>query len=382
MHDVNVAIETAEKFGRFFCKFLALNDVGLNPRSHQEGIYIPKKAAPLFFDEEGQKGENKDRLINIFLEEGYPPIEARAIWYGRETRREYRITRFWAYSPFDKAEQLGNLFVMVRASEDDYYVFILNREDDIETFLNTFSISLTQNNAVFGVDEDRETQLERRINSYASEFTEFPPTIQVALKSREFYRGSLNDPDKTLVKWIETEYKIFNALEKAIYREELTTPFHDVDKLITFANTVLNRRKSRAGKSLEHHIDYILKQFNIPFDHPGKTEGNKKPDFIFPSNEDYANIMFDEKKLTFLGAKTTCKDRWRQILNEANRIPVKHLLTLQQGISKNQLEEMKAEKVQLVVPRELHGNYPLENRNDLLDFKTFIQQMKEKYGVC
>ncbi|QCV55273.1 type II restriction endonuclease [Thermoactinomyces vulgaris] len=381
MHNVNVAIETAEKFGRFFCKFLALNDVGLNPRSHQEGIYIPKKAAPLFFDKEGRKGENKDRLINIFLEGDYPPIQARVIWYGRETRKEYRITRFWAHSPFDRAEELGNLFIMVRASEDDYYVFILKKEEDIETFLNTFSISLTQNNAVFGVDENEETQLEKKINSFASLFTEFPPTIEVALKSREFYRERRDDPDKTLIKWVEIEYKIFNALEKVIYKKELTTPFYDIDQLISFANTLLNRRKSRAGKSLEHHIDYILRQYKIPFDHPGKTEGNKRPDFIFPSNDAYANIMFDEKKLTFLGAKTTCKDRWRQILNEADRIPVKHLLTLQQGISKNQLEEMKAEKVQLVVPKYLHGNYPIEYRSYLIDFKTFIEQMREKYEV-
>jgi hypothetical protein len=50
---------------------------------------------------------------------------------------------------------------MVRASEDDYYVFILKKEEDIETFLNTFSISLTQNNAVFGVDENEENSVRK-----------------------------------------------------------------------------------------------------------------------------------------------------------------------------------------------------------------------------
>jgi hypothetical protein len=30
-----------------------------------------------------------------------------------------------------------------------------------------------------------------------------------------------------------------------------------------------------------------------------------------------------------LGAKTTCKDRWRQVLTEAIKIPHKHLFTLE-----------------------------------------------------
>lgn len=54
-------------------------------------------------------------------------------------------------------------------------------------------------------------------------------------------------------------------------------------------------------------------------------------------------MLFPANKLVFLGAKTTCKDRWRQVLNEADRIETKYLFTLQQGISKNQLREMKHE---------------------------------------
>jgi hypothetical protein len=55
-----------------------------------------------------------------------------------------------------------------------------------------------------------------------------------------------------------------------------------------------------------------------------------------------------------LAAKTTCKDRWRQILNEADRIPAKHLLTLQEGVSEGQFREMNDAGVRLVVPRALH----------------------------
>lgn len=79
-----------------------------------------------------------------------------------------------------------------------------------------------------------------------------------------------------------------------------------------------------------------------------------------------------------MGAKTTCKDRWRQILNEADRIQVKHLFTLQQGISPRQLEEMKAENVTLVVPQKYINTYPTENREDIWNLKRFIEYVKEK----
>lgn len=85
------------------------------------------------------------------------------------------------------------------------------------------------------------------------------------------------------------------------------------------------------------------------------TEGNKKPDFIFPSGEAYHNSSFDIQKLVTLAAKTTCKDRWRQVLNEANRLKdsPKYLCTLQQGISGAQMDEMQAENVVLVVPNHI-----------------------------
>ena len=41
-----------------------------------------------------------------------------------------------------------------------------------------------------------------------------------------------------------------------------------------------------------------------------------------------------------LGAKSTCKDRWRQVLAEDEKISRKHLLTLEPGISEPQTHQM------------------------------------------
>jgi len=77
-----------------------------------------------------------------------------------------------------------------------------------------------------------------------------------------------------------------------------------------------------------------------------------------------------------LASKTTCKDRWRQILNEADRIAPKHLVTLQQGVSENQFTEMIAAGVTLVVPRKLHESYPSKIQPQLLTLEQFILETK------
>lgn len=65
-----------------------------------------------------------------------------------------------------------------------------------------------------------------------------------------------------------------------------------------------------------------------------------------------------------LAVKTTCKDRWRQALNEANKINKIYLFTLQEGVSVAQFNEMRAEGVTLVVPSPLHKNIRRKSERD------------------
>ena len=105
---------------------------------------------------------------------------------------------------------------------------------------------------------------------------------------------------------------------------------------------------------------------------------NKKPDFIFPGGEEYHSLVFPCDDLVFLGAKTTCKDRWRQVLNEADKIETKYLFTLQPGISSNQLKEMSHENLHLVVPHDNIKLFAKEHQGDLIDLKQFIDFVHSK----
>ena len=77
-----------------------------------------------------------------------------------------------------------------------------------------------------------------------------------------------------------------------------------------------------------------------------------------------------------LAVKTTYRDRWRQILNEADRIMTKHLLTLQEGVSVCQFQEMKDSGVRLVVPAGLKASYPADIRPELVTLENFIGDVR------
>ena len=189
-------------------------------------------------------------------------------------------------------------------------------------------------------------------------------------------------PDDVLLKWVDTEYALFRMVEQKVYMPIIGKPFKDVSSFVDLANKILNRRKSRAGKSLEHHLATVFDASKIIYEEQVITEENKRPDFIFPDGQCYHNFSFPDALLVSLAAKTTCKDRWRQVINEADRIPEKHLFTLQPTISKNQLREMTDEKVHLVVPRDYIKNYPVEYRFSIIDLSQFIGFVREKETEC
>ena len=76
-----------------------------------------------------------------------------------------------------------------------------------------------------------------------------------------------------------------------------------------------------------------------------------------------------------LGGKSTCKDRWRQVLVEAAKIPRKHLLTLEPSISSAQTTQMALHDLQLLVPEPIQATYTPVQRHWLWSLSDFIQEV-------
>lgn len=273
------------------------------------------------------------------------------------------------------AQQLAWLFGYSELSHPGFSVReeLENEQDRIE-FASRFILESIGIN----VDVHEDTWLDKMLEKFNSAF---PSTREFSA----FARKTLPDvnpedgPDNALMAWLEREEILFRTLERYLLAERLQTGFeNDVDSFISFSLSVQNRRKSRAGLALENHLEILFKEYGINYSRTPVTENKAKPDFIFPNITDYNNPEFSQTHLTMLGVKSTCKDRWRQILSEADRIEAKHLLTLEAAISKNQTDEMISKKVQLVLPQALHETFLPVQQNSLMNVSEFTEQLRLK----
>ena len=194
-----------------------------------------------------------------------------------------------------------------------------------------------------------------------------------------------DDPDTALVEWLSHEKAMFRRLERRIVAKRLEEGFvdksgaPDVDGFVRFSLSVQNRRKSRMGQSLEHHLEAIFRAHDLTYVRGAVTEDNHRPDFLFPSEEVYRSAPATGYGcLSMLGAKSSCKDRWRQVLAEAEKISRKHLLTLETGISESQTTQMENSALQLVVPEKLQDRYTEKQRLWLWNLKEFIRDVETR----
>ena len=233
----------------------------------------------------------------------------------------------------------------------------------------------------FEIEEELPDYLEIMLEKYGGKF---PSTYIFSEFARATlgYPSPLESPDDVLLSLLEREEMLFKTLEKKIVQEKLKQGFGDdgmdVEMFIKFSLSVQNTRKSRAGLAFENQLAYVFDAHKIAYSKKVKTERNNTPDFLFPGIRQYKDLNFDTALLTMLGLKTTAKERWTQILSEADRIEKKHFLTLEPSISKNQTDEMIARRIQLVLPNSIRNTYTDDQKTQIMTVSDFISYVSEK----
>jgi hypothetical protein len=392
----------------WFVKVLSANDTYAKSNVHQAGPHIGKDALRYLFPRltrRADRAENPDKRLPAVIGMGRDEIqiELRLVWYNSKRlgqsngRDEARITGWGGKeSSVVSPEAPGSLAVFAfhrttpDKDADELRVWVSRHPDDEDRITDRVGpvepgkgILVTPTGLILQKDiasRDRPCRLKE---------TQIPkgwrlkfPSGQALIEEVAARLGSVRTAveDDRLLRRRVCEYAMFRSVEEFHVLPRLAESFGSVDLFVEFAHSVTNRRKSRSGRSLELQLAVIFDEERLPYAAGQRTEGYRKPDFIFPSIEKYWNEGWSDDRLRMLGAKTTVKDRWRQILNEARRIERKHLLTLQEGVSKEQFSEMHEEGVVLVVPRRLHTAYPESIRPKLLTLSQFIAETRRVCG--
>jgi type II restriction enzyme len=376
------AVSEALQFGNAILKFISPNDVNVTG-AHQTGFYLPKAVWEMYTPNAPTKGQNSKHDVSIEWQDGLK-TQSVVTWYGQGTRSEYRLTRFGRGFPYLIPDNVGDLLVLIPKSLSEFSAYVLDLEEDIEEIMAALGVQPFERWAVYRngaatIIEDTDECLERLFQGFASKYSNFPAGQIFSDAVHEMLAQCLKEigtfsADDRLTKYYETEYRLFRLVERQICQSEIGRLFKDVDDFLKTAASIMNRRKSRAGHSLENHVDYILEQSKIPHEMQPDIDG--KPDIVIPNHDAYLDKTFPLEKLFIVGVKTTCKDRWRQVLNEGKRVPNKHILTLQQGISTNQLTEMHKAGVTLIVPKNIQSDYPSGHSLTILSVEDFMSSVK------
>jgi hypothetical protein len=392
----------------WYAKRLSGNDTLAN-RSHQAGPYIQKEFLFQIFPVLNRTDiKNPDLSFNLYIDSHADHQLVRAVWYntkarGEGTRNESRLTGFGgASSALLNPDSTGALaifaFKMADGAASECHVWVCDNAPEEDLFEERIGPVEPKQNVIWKPGEGVVPSLvaakgpgtkflPRRTCALlpseipASWLDKFPSGEAIIKKTLELRPPAGMNPDVRLLRRRQCEYEMFLSIEQEFFLPKIQTgEFKTIESFVGLAQSILQSRKSRSGNSLELHAREIMVEEglvpNSDFCHKPTVESGKKPDFIFPSQSAYDDTTFPASRLRMLAAKTTCKDRWRQVINEANRIKTKHLLTLQEGISESQFAEMKEEGVLLVVPNGLHDAYNEAVRPHLISFESFIADIR------
>jgi hypothetical protein len=388
----------------WYAKRLSGNDTLANG-SHQAGPYIPREFLFRIFPELNRREvKNPDVRFGLYVDSHADHREVRAVWYNNRFhdnaavrgRDETRITGFggsssalldpestgaltlFAFRPVPGGETAEcHVWVCRHETEED---LVEDRIGPVEP--GKYVIWPPAQAGLFDApDQPARANCWLSDNEIPPEWRkQFPSGAEIVRRAVEMRSDNGLDPDRRLLRRRECEFEIFRSVEQALELPHILAGFPTIDAFIARAQTILQRRKARSGHSLELHARAIFLEERLVegshFTHQPESEPGKRPDFLFPSVAAYHDTSFPPERLRMLAVKTTCRDRWRQILNEADRIPAKHLLTLQEGVSEAQFREMTQAGVQLVVPSGLFTTFPKPVQPHIQSLESFIGDVR------
>ena len=285
--------------------------------------------------------------------------------------------------------QLSWLFGLAAdASPSERGAFVSRKVNTDDRSLD-FAARIVLNELGIEFEDPNTSEIDRIADLLGATFPRASVFSQLVRDNLPEVRGE-HDPDGALLEWLDFEDAVFRRFERRIVSEGLhqhqgflrDDGEADIDGFIHFSSSILNRRQSRMGHALENHLEAVFRAHDISYVRGFEPENTHCPVFLFPNGATYrAAPESGDPRLMMLGAKSSCKERWHQVLAEASKIRRKHLLTLEPGISEPQTQQMKEMGLQLVVPRPIQATYTTDQRRWLWTLADFVREVAGRTQV-
>jgi len=405
-----------------YAKTLSKNDYSwaVNPNIHQGGFYIPAMVRQSGFFPELLSRSDKPHIFDSVLNTKWLQIneakESRLVWYSNKGP-ETHLTKvphdlFKDLSPasmvlIGKSIEINNVYnCLIVDSSSEEYLDVIERLG----LSPLFHSELIDVKKYENESRDLESDILQAI--LTGELDDFihdsiiPSSQELSLLAQEavmsshdivnFNPFSSESPGNIISDLVEVEYKIYQEKElrlRSAQIAKLLYPLRQPDGIASVAKmstqgfsglseifkSIRGARASRAGAALENHLSRMLSDGLIPFEDQVLLDNNKKPDFILPSASVYNQIGTSRKPsdVIVLTAKTTVKERWKQILSEGRKVNKWYLMTLDRTIGDRKLREMESEGVVLVVPENHKKSKETiyEKYSNVVSLEYFFQEI-------
>lgn len=244
------------------------------------------------------------------------------------------------------------------------------------------------------IEEFRAAIRNGTIDALVAKYASIPDPAAIAVLARNQWLNShdlaafdpweiANPGDAIMQISREIEYRLYRHHELRRRASELLSILHgsddlpstlirrypDVDRVLLSAS---QQRKTRAGRSFEHHIAAALRAGNMKFVEQAVT-GGRRPDFVMPDLHRLKSKTRAYHEALVLAAKTTLRERWKQVSSERLNCDV-FLATVDDRVAPASIKELAAAQIQLVVPeslktsKEAHYN----DHDNILTFREFF----------
>jgi len=419
----SVIEDLSRKSEALFVKKLARNDSSWadDPGKHQAGFYIPRQIREAgYFPPLAATNPEKPHIFRtgcqaLWPQTGEVTVSNMSHYSNKGPETHFTVVPHELFRGLSPASLLLSGRLGEPIGEARYWFVVLDSASEEAELLETaLDLDSTFHSGLFkpedlrraaSLDRDEVGELIERlqhalrsgtIDAVLADYAELPSPEAIAAAARaEWLREngkasldpfSIDTPGDAIMQISrDVEYRIFRrhelrrrateVLRILTVQKDLVSAvvrgFPDLDAVFLSAS---QQRKTRAGRSFEHHIAASLTAGRVRYQEQAVT-GGRRPDFVLPD----AMTLRKGRSRGFndalvLAAKTTLRERWKQVSSEGFHCAV-FLATVDDRVPDTSIKEMAGHGIRLVVPESLKSSketwYP---KNDsVISFRDFFQ---------
>lgn len=412
--------EWIEKSAKVLIKKLSRNDCGWADGAsfgHQNGVYIPRDIRESnFFPALQNINSDKAHIFEAALPTLWPStgeIKSSKLKHYSNKGTEMHFTGVprEEFSQLTPASLLIGGLLLRPIGESCYWFMVIDSAStEAEMLESNFDLSADFQHGLFEPKLTASTPFDETellikellasvsagsLSSFIASVCKLPPSEVLALQAQDVYLKS-HDLDKldpyVIANPGDAIMQISRDIEYSLYkRAELRHRAAEVIRIITSGGSDVvtaivrgfpeldatflsasQHRKSRAGRSFERHIARLLNDGGIQFEEQAVT-GGRRPDFVLPSLAALNNTEREYDGAVVLSAKTTLRERWKQLAMEKFDCGL-FLATVDDRISSDAIDDMSRQEITLVVPESLKKSKETcyKGKGNVITFREFF----------